>query len=193
MIRSMTMGHCSSYSMNGSIRGAPQSMMRFPGYNPYARCQTGIVNYNTTVISSTNYMSQEKLSNESTQPNTPDLLLHRKAVNDSEVSLDDKKIKHVSFDSSSILRSQTVGNMTETEVQKQMNSSKAPQPSTPSKSSERLLDGRKTPDYAMYSELFTPELARQIVLERLKRSSMRTQATQTDVKKNLFQNVHPPK
>ena len=27
----------------------------------------------------------------------------------------------------------------------------------------------------IYSELFTPELARQIVLERLKRSSMRTQ------------------
>ena len=88
---------------------------------------------------------------------------HRK-VNDSEVSLDDRKQKHVSFDSSSILRSQTVGNMTETEVQKQMNSTKAPQPSTPSKSSERLLDGKKTPDYAMYSELFTPELARQIVL-----------------------------
>ena len=80
------------------------------------------------------------------------------------MSLDDRKQKHVSFDSSSILRSQTVGNMTETEVQKQMNSSKAAQPSTPSKSSERLLDGRKTPDYAMYSELFTPELARQIVL-----------------------------
>ena len=78
--------------------------------------------------------------------------------------MDDRKQKHVSFDSSSILRSQTVGNMTETEVQKQMNSAKAPQPSTPSKSSERLLDGRKTPDYAMYSELFTPELARQIVL-----------------------------
>ena len=29
-------------------------------------------------------------------------------VNDSEVSLDDRKQKHVSFDSSSILRSQTV-------------------------------------------------------------------------------------
>ena len=78
--------------------------------------------------------------------------------------MDDRKQKHVSFDSSSILRSQTVGNITETEVQKQINSSKASQPSTPSKSSERLLDGRKTPDYAMYSELFTPELARQIVL-----------------------------
>ena len=70
-------------------------------------------------------------------------------VNDSEVSLDERKQKHVSFDSSSILRSQTVGNMTE---------------SSPSKSSERLLDGRKTPDYMLYSELFTPELARQIVL-----------------------------
>ena len=35
---------------------------------------------------------------------------------------------------------------------------------TPTKCSERLLDGRKTPDYVLYSELFTPELARQIVL-----------------------------
>ena len=34
-------------------------------------------------------------------------------------------------------------------------------------SSERLIDGRKTPDYALYSELFTPELARQIVLGKL--------------------------
>ena len=68
------------------------------------------------------------------------------------MSLDDRKQKHVSFDSSSILRSQTVaGNMSH-------------EPPSPSKSSERLLDGRKTPDYVLYSELFTPELARQIVL-----------------------------
>lgn len=68
------------------------------------------------------------------------------------MSLDDRKQKHVSFDSSSILRSQTVaGNMSQDH-------------SSPSKSSERLLDGRKTPDYVLYSELFTPELARQIVL-----------------------------
>ena len=71
------------------------------------------------------------------------------------MSLDERKQKHVSFDSSSILRSQTVGNMSEPETHTL---------STPSKSSERLLDGRKTPDYALYSELFTPELARQIVL-----------------------------
>ncbi len=36
-------------------------------------------------------------------------------------------------------------------------------------SSERLIDGRKTPDYALYSELFTPELARQIVLGKRSR------------------------
>ena len=83
-------------------------------------------------------------------------------VNDSEVSLDDKKIKHVSFDSSSILRSQTVGNVTDAECQGQNVNNQAS--GNPSKSSERLLDGRKTPDYALYSELFTPELARQIVL-----------------------------
>ena len=73
------------------------------------------------------------------------------------MSLDERKQKHVSFDSSSILRSQTVANITETEAQRTA-------PSTPSKSSERLLDGRKTPDYILYSELFTPEVARQIVL-----------------------------
>ena len=68
------------------------------------------------------------------------------------MSLDDRKQKHVSFESSSILRSQTVAeNMSHDH-------------SSPSKSSERLLDGRKTPDYVLYSELFTPELARQIVL-----------------------------
>ena len=78
-------------------------------------------------------------------------------VNDSEVSLDERKQKHVSFDSSSILRSQTVANITETETQRTA-------PTSPSKSSERLLDGRKTPDYILYSELFTPEVARQIVL-----------------------------
>merc|ERR1719422_718460 len=125
-------------------------------------------------------MTSLSQSQHNTQPNTPDLLLHRKTVNDSEVSLDDRKQKHVSFDSTSILRSQTVGNMAEAEVQ----SNHQQQMTTPSKSSERLLDGRKTPDYVLYSELFTPELARQIVLDRLKRSSMRTQATQTDVKKN---------
>ena len=79
-------------------------------------------------------------------------------VNDSEVSLDERKQKHVSFDSSSILRSQTVANMTETEAQRTAATT------SPSKSSERLLDGRKTPDYILYSELFTPEVARQIVL-----------------------------
>lgn len=175
-IRSMTMGY--TPGQVPQLR-PPHMMMGFPGYSPYHSQASSRPDMS---------MSQELYSQQATQPNTPDLLLHRKAVNDSEVSLDDRKQKHVSFDSSSILRSQTVGNMTETEVQKQMNSSKAAQPSTPSKSSERLLDGRKTPDYAMYSELFTPELARQIVLERLKRSSMRTQATQTDVKKNLVQN-----
>ena len=70
------------------------------------------------------------------------------------MSLDDKKQKHVSFDSSSILRSQTVsGSMSQDYP-------------SPSKSSERLLDARKTPDYVLYSELLTPELARQIVLSK---------------------------
>jgi len=174
-LRSMTMGYPPGHIPQ--LR-PPHMMMGFPGYSPY---------HSQTSSRPDMSMSQELLSQNTTQPNTPDLLMHRKTVNDSEVSLDDRKQKHVSFDSSSILRSQTVGNMSETEVQKQMQLTKAAQPSTPSKSSERLLDGRKTPDYAMYSELFTPELARQIVLERLKRSSMRTQATQTDVKKNQFQ------
>jgi hypothetical protein len=36
--------------------------------------------------------------------------------------------------------------------------------SSPSKSSERLIDGRKTPDFEFYSQIFPPELARQIMM-----------------------------
>ena len=77
--------------------------------------------------------------------------------------MDERKQKHVSFDSSSILRSQTVANIPNSDVQTTSNLTNQVGAS-PSKSSERLLDGRKTPDYLLYSELFTPEIARQIVL-----------------------------
>ena len=36
--------------------------------------------------------------------------------------------------------------------------------SSPSKSSERLIDGRKTPEFELYSQIFPPELARQIMM-----------------------------
>ena len=39
--------------------------------------------------------------------------------------------------------------------------------SSPSKSSERLIDGRKTPDFEFYSQIFPPELARQIMMGKL--------------------------
>ena len=35
--------------------------------------------------------------------------------------------------------------------------------STPSLSQERLIDGRKTPDFELYSQLFPPEIARQLM------------------------------
>ena len=34
---------------------------------------------------------------------------------------------------------------------------------TPSLSSERLIDGRKTPDFELYSQVFPPEIARQLI------------------------------
>ena len=34
---------------------------------------------------------------------------------------------------------------------------------TPSLSTERLLDGRKTPDFEFYSQVFPPEIARQLM------------------------------
>ena len=35
--------------------------------------------------------------------------------------------------------------------------------STPSLSTERLIDGRKTPDFELYSQVFPPEIARQLM------------------------------
>ena len=35
--------------------------------------------------------------------------------------------------------------------------------STPSLSTERLIDGRKTPDFELYSQIFPPEIARQLM------------------------------
>ena len=34
---------------------------------------------------------------------------------------------------------------------------------TPSLSTERLIDGRKTPDFELYSQVFPPEIARQLM------------------------------
>ena len=38
---------------------------------------------------------------------------------------------------------------------------------TPSISTERLIDGRKTPDFELYSQVFPPEIARQLMQGRL--------------------------
>ena len=80
----------------------------------------------------------------------------------------DRRQKHVSFDSSSLMRSQTLAAMDEASFQR-MAAAVASQTlaSSPSKSSERLIDGRKTPDFEFYSQIFPPELARQIMMGKL--------------------------
>lgn len=97
------------------------------------------------------------------------------------MSLDDRKQKHVSFDSSSLMRSQTLATMDEATFQR-MAAAAALQGhvisstnmvtsamesgglvGTPSMSTERLIDGRKTPDFELYSQVFPPEIARQLM------------------------------
>ncbi len=83
------------------------------------------------------------------------------------MTLDDRKQKHVSFDSSSLMRSQTLATMDEASFQRMAAAAAAASQniaSSPSKSSERLIDGRKTPDFELYSQIFPPELARQLML-----------------------------
>ena len=78
---------------------------------------------------------------------------------------EDRRQKHVSFDSSSLMRSQTLATMDEASFQR-IAAAIASQnmASSPSKSSERLIDGRKTPDLELYSQIFPPDLARQIMM-----------------------------
>ena len=91
-----------------------------------------------------------------TQPNTPELsaALYRRQVMSTEALIDDRRGKHVSFDASSptseIYTSAVPANC---------------------KSQERLLDGRKTPEFfaapdpkRMSSSAFSPVLARAILL-----------------------------
>ncbi|KAI9556589.1 hypothetical protein GHT06_016379 [Daphnia sinensis] len=113
-----------------------------------------------------------------TQPNTPELsaALYRRQVMSSEALLDDRRSigsisKHVSFDASSPCSEIYTSAV----------------PANASKSQERLLDGRKTPEPFIESKrhphqtaAFSPVLARAILLERLRQASMRSQATQTE-------------
>ncbi|XP_046634957.1 uncharacterized protein LOC124314010 isoform X4 [Daphnia pulicaria] len=113
-----------------------------------------------------------------TQPNTPELsaALYRRQVMSSEALLDDRRStgsmsKHVSFDASSPCSEIYTSAV----------------PANASKSQERLLDGRKTPEPFLESKrhphqtaAFSPVLARAILLERLRQASMRSQATQTE-------------
>lgn len=84
---------------------------------------------------------------------------------------DDRRGKHVSFDSSSLMRSQTLATMDEASFQRMAAAAaqNMASSSSPSKSSERLIDGRKTPDFEFYSQIFPPELARQIMLGRIEK------------------------
>lgn len=77
-----------------------------------------------------------------------------------EISLDDRsRQKHVSFDSSSLMRSQTLATMDEASFQKTVDNTSAGIKS----SNERLLDSAKS-DFEYYSECLPPELARQLML-----------------------------
>ena len=86
----------------------------------------------------------------------------------------------VSFDSSSLMRSQTIATMDEATYQRTHGAGIAPSPGSaagagapqpgqlqPSQSSERLIDHSAPPhpaDFAYYSEMLPPELARQLML-----------------------------
>ena len=63
-------------------------------------------------------------------------------------------------------RSQTLATMDEASFQRMaaVVASQTMAASSPSKSSERLIDGRKTPEFELYSQIFPPELARQIMM-----------------------------
>ena len=85
----------------------------------------------------------------------------------------------MSFDSSSLMRSQTVATMDEATYQRTHGGGIAPSPGAPgagapqpgqlqpSQSSERLIDHSASPnpgDFAYYSEMLPPDLARQLML-----------------------------
>ena len=94
--------------------------------------------------------------------------------------------KHVSFDSSSLLRSQTVTTMDEvsfvrshfqnqqhqmvsTGMQAAESTNSCFVQAASSNSNERLIEassGRKTPDFEYYSQVFPPEIARQLMIGR---------------------------
>ena len=85
-----------------------------------------------------------------------------------ESMLDDRKQKHVSFDSSSLLRSQTLSAVDEASFQRTMVTAACNTSDLDSQglnsSSERLIDGRKTPDFEYYSQVFPPDIARQLMI-----------------------------
>lgn len=104
-------------------------------------------------------------------------------ANTPELSIDERKQKHVSFDASSLMRSQTLATMDETSFQRAAAAAAAANAGggggapggvlLPAHSSERLIDStamggsqgfRDSLDFAYISEMLPPELARQIML-----------------------------
>ena len=94
--------------------------------------------------------------------------------------LDDRQKKHVSFDASSLMRSQTIATMDEQSYQRtqqqqaqamasgvSMGSQGSMGPMSgvlvPGHSNERLIDTSKS-DFLYYSEMLPPDLARQLML-----------------------------
>lgn len=95
------------------------------------------------------------------------------ATTASEVSLDDRKQKHVSFDASSLMRSQTIATMEEANYLRNT-ANMATSPGSggggggllPAHSTERLIDNSAN-EFAYYSEMLPPDLARQLMMGEL--------------------------
>ncbi|XP_042873997.1 uncharacterized protein LOC122254395 isoform X2 [Penaeus japonicus] len=105
-----------------------------------------------------------------TQPNTPDLSRHssrhRQVTTPALFPLEDRPQKHVSFQKA-MSRSATVAGLEE-QVMSRQDSGKASVKSGGSRSHERLLDGRRTPDYMeqrALDQLLAPVLTKALLQE----------------------------
>ncbi|XP_071746268.1 uncharacterized protein [Lepeophtheirus salmonis] len=116
------------------------------------------------------YSSKEGISDNRTQPNTPDLLIHRRQQNLMESSANSGET------SKSLERLIDNGMM---------------HPPPPPPLSTLPNQNSSTADCIYGDTLITQEMARQVMIDRIKRNSMRTQATQTDVNRGLRSELYP--
>ncbi|CAG0880351.1 unnamed protein product [Darwinula stevensoni] len=115
-----------------------------------------------------------------------------------EMTFDERRTKHVSFDNTSLIRSQTLSDI-DASHSRRMVMMEGRLGSSPGmqQSQERLLDGRKIPDHLDRSDILGSgsqcSMTKALVqgkCEKMKRSSMRTQATQTE--SGLQEQSFPP-